>query len=90
MRWIERQMYCRRHMNRSKVRTFAERKAERTRWYWMHVHGWRTRPCTACAGSGHYDHNGAPPCGACDGTGKEKYPGPKAVYFRKVLYPEQP
>lgn len=29
--------------------------------------------CTACNGSGYYDHNGSPRCGACNGTGKEIY-----------------
>ena len=28
------------------------------------------KKCTACNGSGYYDHNGSPPCGACNGTGK--------------------
>lgn len=26
--------------------------------------------CTACSGSGRYDHNGSPKCGCCNGTGK--------------------
>jgi DnaJ-class molecular chaperone len=26
--------------------------------------------CTACIGSGRYDHNGTPPCGSCNGIGK--------------------
>jgi hypothetical protein len=25
--------------------------------------------CTACSGSGYYDHNGSPRCGACNGNG---------------------
>lgn len=25
--------------------------------------------CTACSGSGRYDHNGSPKCGCCNGTG---------------------
>lgn len=25
--------------------------------------------CTACNGSGYYDHNGSPRCGACNGKG---------------------
>lgn len=28
------------------------------------------RVCSACNGSGVYDHFGSPPCGSCDGTGK--------------------
>jgi DnaJ-class molecular chaperone len=28
--------------------------------------------CTACNGSGRYDHNGSPRCGQCNGTGKTK------------------
>lgn len=53
--------------------TFHERKAERTDYYKRFVHGWKQRPCTACAGSGYYDNDGSPSCGACDGTGKETY-----------------
>lgn len=53
--------------------TFYERKAQRTDYYKRFVHGWKQRPCTACAGSGYYDSDGSPPCGACDGTGKELF-----------------
>lgn len=53
--------------------TFHERKAQRIEFNKKHVYGWKLRPCTACAGSGHYDSNGSPPCGACDGSGKERY-----------------
>jgi hypothetical protein len=30
----------------------------------------KAKTCTACDGSGHYDHKGSPACGACNGTGK--------------------
>lgn len=30
-----------------------------------------SRGCVACNGSGHYDHDGAPPCDACNGRGYE-------------------
>lgn len=59
--------------------TFHERKADRTEYYLRFVYGWRQRKCSACSGSGRYDHNGSPPCGACDGTGRERYRGPIAV-----------
>lgn len=52
------------------MRTFAERKAERTRHYERFVKGRKLVLCVACNGSGRYDHNGSPPCGCCDGTGK--------------------
>lgn len=52
---------------------FHQRKKERTERYEKYVKGWKQRPCTACNGSGYYDHNGSPKCGACNGTGKEKY-----------------
>lgn len=58
--------------------TFAQRKAERTDRYRKFVFGWKQRPCTACNGSGYYDHNDSPLCGACQGTGKETYQGPKS------------
>lgn len=58
--------------------TFHERKAARVAHYQRNVHGWKLRPCSACAGSGHYDAWGSPACGACDGTGKERYkPAPE-------------
>lgn len=60
--------------------SFYERKRYRRDYYMRFVYGWRLRPCVACAGSGHYDHNGAPKCAACDGTGKERYRGPKAIH----------
>ena len=53
--------------------SFHERKAARTAYRMKYIHGWKLRPCSACNGSGHYDHNGSPACGACDGTGKERY-----------------
>ena len=59
--------------------TFHERKAERTEYYNRFVFGWKQRKCTACNGSGYYDHNGSPYCGACDGTGRDTYRGPKAI-----------
>lgn len=59
--------------------TFHERKADRTEHFWRWVYGWKLRTCSACSGSGHYDHNGSPACGACDGTGRETYRGPKNI-----------
>lgn len=61
--------------------SFHERKAERTKHYFAFLYGWKVRACTACNGSGRYDHNGSPPCGACRGSGKERYynPPPKDV-----------
>jgi DnaJ-class molecular chaperone len=52
--------------------TYQERKKARREHYAKFVHGWKQIPCSACSGSGRYDHNGSPPCGACDGTGKER------------------
>jgi hypothetical protein len=40
--------------------------------YLRFVHGWKLMRCSACSGSGRYDHNGSPPCGACSGSGKER------------------
>ena len=68
-----------RRFRKSYFGTFRERKADRTAYYLKNIFGWRQRDCTACAGSGHYDHDGSPPCGGCDGTGKEFYRGPKAA-----------
>lgn len=52
---------------------FKERKRLRTQKFERDIKGWKLRPCTACMGSGHYDHNGSPKCGSCNGTGKERY-----------------
>ena len=53
--------------------TFHERKQARKEYYENYVKGWKLRPCSACNGSGYYDHNGSPDCGSCDGTGEERY-----------------
>jgi len=58
--------------------SFTDCKAQRTRDYLKYSFGWKLRTCTACSGSGYYDHNGSPACGSCNGTGRESYPGPKA------------
>lgn len=57
----------------AKQEGFLTRKEERKAYYEKYVHGWKTRRCLACNGSGRYDDNGAPPCSACEGTGKERY-----------------
>jgi hypothetical protein len=54
--------------------TFHERKADRADYFSRFVNGWKQRPCGCCAGSGHYDNDGAPACGACEGSGKERFP----------------
>lgn len=48
---------------------YQQRKQERILAY-ARTHGVKKVVCTACNGSGRYDHNGSPPCGACGGTGK--------------------
>jgi hypothetical protein len=58
---------------KEKVMTFQERKQKRMEHFENNVKGWKMRPCTACNGSGRYDHNGSPKCGACNGSGKERY-----------------
>ena len=50
--------------------TFAERKAERTKYFDKYAKGWAKVKCVACNGSGRYDHDGSPKCSGCDGTGK--------------------
>lgn len=59
--------------------SFPDVKARRTREYLKNSFGWKLRTCTACSGSGYYDHNGSPKCGSCEGSGRESYPGPKAL-----------
>ena len=50
-------------------------KAERSNAYWRE-HGRKLITCTACNGSGVYDHIGSPSCGWCEGTGKDRTPLP--------------
>lgn len=52
--------------------SFHERKRQRTEHYFKWVHKNKLETCTACNGSGYYDHNGSPDCGCCDGTGKTR------------------
>jgi hypothetical protein len=68
------------------VDEYQERKNARTEYYKKFVEGWKKRKCTACNGSGRYDHNGSSSCGACNGTGKEKY---KPMLNLLELSPEQ-
>ncbi len=53
--------------------SFHARKEERRQHYEKNVKGWKLRVCTACNGSGRYDHNGSPRCWSCSGTGKERH-----------------
>lgn len=73
----------------SDPRDWHERKQERTDHFFRYVYGWRKYKCTACNGSGIYDHDGAPPCSACSGTGKEYRPGPKALVDQLGRYYEE-
>lgn len=59
--------------------SFLDAKARRTQEYLRDSFGWKLRTCTACSGSGYYDHNGSPKCRSCNGSGRETYPGPKAL-----------
>lgn len=52
---------------------YRQRKQQRIEYYRKYVFGWKLRKCTACNGSGYYDHNGSPKCSSCNGTGKERY-----------------
>ena len=51
--------------------TWHERKHARSIDYWRH-HGVAEETCTACSGSGRYDHHGSPACGSCNGTGRKR------------------
>ncbi|MGF6440380.1 hypothetical protein QF002_001189 [Paraburkholderia youngii] len=59
--------------------TYLERKAHRTDRFWRYTYGWKERRCSACNGSGYYDHNGSPPCSSCSGSAREKFRGPKSL-----------
>ena len=47
-----------------------KKRKELRRLEYVKMHGKKLIKCTACNGSGHYDHNGSPPCGCCQGAGK--------------------
>jgi len=51
---------------------YHERKRLRTKHFEENVKGKKLESCTACNGSGYYDHNGSPKCSSCNGTGKER------------------
>lgn len=55
------------------ISDYHQRKAWRKMMYDKYIAGWKRRICTACNGSGRYDHNGSPKCGCCNGTGRERY-----------------
>ncbi len=49
------------------------------------TYGWVREQCSACSGSGHYDHNGSPACGGCEGTGYDVVPGLKALRHKEFV-----
>lgn len=49
--------------------TYQSRKLARTLAFAKHL-GAGKIVCTACNGSGRYDHTGSPSCSSCGGTGK--------------------
>ena len=65
---------------------FRENKKERKENYLKRIYGYKLGPCSACNGTGYYDHNDSPECGSCDGTGKETYPGKKALEMWNILF----
>ncbi len=65
--------------------TWKERKQMRVDHYNNNIHGWKQKICTACNGSGYYDHDNSPECSSCAGTGKETYPGEKSIKFNKGI-----
>jgi len=70
---------------------FHDRKQARREEYFTYAFCWKKVRCTACNGSGIYDHNGSPPCGACNGTGKdEEMPNliKERLFFHSRLYGE--
>lgn len=58
--------------------SFYRHKAFRTEMFLSFKFGHKKTQCTACNGSGRYDHNGSPSCASCDGTGAETYKSDKA------------
>lgn len=63
---------------------YQERKEERRKQH-AREHGKKLVTCSACSGSGYYDHNGSPPCGGCGGTGKVRETTYAAPIERKVV-----
>lgn len=78
------------------MRTYEERKAERTAAY-KRNHGRKLIVCPACSGSGYYDDTGSPLCGGCGGLGTVREqvraeflpPEPPAPSWREKLKAKQ-
>lgn len=51
---------------------FFTRKERRKKHFEENVKGWKERECSACNGTGYYDHHKSPFCSSCNGTGKYK------------------
>jgi DnaJ-class molecular chaperone len=64
--------YRRRWEQSRREGTFAQRKLQRTEYYFRFVYRWKPIKCGACNGSGHYDNCDSPACSCCDGSGKER------------------
>lgn len=65
---------------------YHRRKLERTIEH-LRLEGVGLETCTACNGSGHYDHNGSPACSSCDGTGKRRMqPHSRARALETIAY----
>ncbi len=60
---------------------FNQEKVSRTIDYYQNEYMHTLITCTACNGSGYYDHNGSPECGCCDGTGKCAEPSKRHGLF---------
>tara|TARA_Y100001960_G_scaffold332700_1_gene434307 strand:+ start:27681 stop:28175 length:495 start_codon:yes stop_codon:yes gene_type:complete len=58
-------------MENYSTRSYLVKKFERIIDYYTYEFGYQKEECSACAGSGYYDHNGNPDCSACDGTGSD-------------------
>ena len=62
--------------------TYLQRKKERTD-HQKFVEGWKQIPCSACSGSGKYDHGGSPNCSGCGGSGKAKVSPERYLEYQK-------
>ena len=67
------------------------RKEERRKAF-QQLHGLKLVTCTACSGSGHYDHDRSPKCWSCDGIGKmreERRSSPTKKLVAKGIAPPE-
>jgi len=58
-------------MTEENTLTYRQIKYGRKLYFDKYIKYWIQETCSACNGSGYYDHDDSPECEACNGTGKD-------------------